>query len=135
VRVSGGSGGGSCATRVTLPPCEDWHVGYTVFRLEELDFASPRAGDQTRGIAGLSDAMTNMRANVWRYPPGTRGRRHREGVQEEVFVVLEGAVTMLLGDPSDRVELGSWSVAVVQPGTALQVRNDGDAEAVVLIDD
>jgi mannose-6-phosphate isomerase-like protein (cupin superfamily) len=108
-------------------------VGYTVFRLEELDFAPPRAGDQTRGIAGLSDALTNMRANVWRYPPGTRGRRHREGVQEEVFVVLEGAVTMLLGDPPERVELGPSSVAVVQPGTALQVRNESDAEAVVLI--
>jgi mannose-6-phosphate isomerase-like protein (cupin superfamily) len=108
-------------------------VGYTVFRRDELGFDPPRAGDQRRGIAGLSDAMTNMRANVWRYPPGVRGRRHAEGVQEEVFVVLEGALTMLLGDPPDRVELPASSVAVVQPGTPLQVRNDGDAEAVVLI--
>jgi mannose-6-phosphate isomerase-like protein (cupin superfamily) len=118
---------------VTVPPCEDPHVGYTVFHRGELEFAPPRAGDQSRGIAGLSDAMTNMRANVWRYLPGVRGRRHAEGVQEEVFVVLEGAVTMVLGDPPEQVELSASSVAVVQPGTPLQVRNDGDAEAVVLI--
>jgi mannose-6-phosphate isomerase-like protein (cupin superfamily) len=108
-------------------------MGYAVFRREALEFAPPRAGDQRRGISGLSDAMTNMRANVWRYPPGVRGRRHKEGVQEEVFVVLEGAVTMLLGDPHERVELSQSSVAVVQPGTALQVRNEGDEEAVLLI--
>jgi mannose-6-phosphate isomerase-like protein (cupin superfamily) len=108
-------------------------VGYAVFHQGELEFAPPRAGDQRRRIAGLSDAMTNMRANVWRYPPGTRGRRHKEGVQEEVFVVLEGAATMLLGDPPERVELSTGSVAVVQPGTPIQVRNEGDLEAVVLI--
>jgi mannose-6-phosphate isomerase-like protein (cupin superfamily) len=108
-------------------------VGYAVFRPGELDFSPPRAGDQTRGVAGLSEAMTNMRANVWRYPPGTRGRRHVEGVQEEVFVVLEGTATMDLGDPPDRFELPASSVAVVQPGTALQVRNEGDAEVVLLI--
>jgi mannose-6-phosphate isomerase-like protein (cupin superfamily) len=108
-------------------------VGYTVFPRDELEFGTPSAGDQTRGIARLSDAMTNMRANVWRYPPGTRGRRHKEGIQEEVFVVLEGTATMLLDDPPERVELAAGSVAVVQPGTALQVRNESEAEAVVLI--
>jgi mannose-6-phosphate isomerase-like protein (cupin superfamily) len=108
-------------------------VGYTVFRRDELEFSPPRAGDQSRGIAGLSEALTNMRANVWRYPPGTRGRRHKEGIQEEAFVVLEGVLTMLLGDPPERVELSASSVAVVQPDTPLQVRNDGDAELVVLI--
>jgi quercetin dioxygenase-like cupin family protein len=108
-------------------------VAYTVFRADELDFQPPRAGDQDRRIAGLSDAMTNMRANVWRYPPGVRGRRHREGVQEEIIVVLEGTPTLLLGDPPERVELTPSSVAVVQPATPRQVRNDGDGEAVVLI--
>jgi mannose-6-phosphate isomerase-like protein (cupin superfamily) len=108
-------------------------VAYTVFRRDELGFGPPRAGDQSRGIAGLSDAMTNMRANAWRYPPGTRGRRHSEGVQEEVFVVLEGTLTLLLGDPPERVELPTGSVAVVQPGTPLQVRNEGDADLVLVI--
>ena len=77
--------------------------------------------------------MTNMRANIWRIPPGSRGRRHAERVQEETFVALDGAPTLLLGDPPERVTLPQGSVAVVQPGTAIQVRNDSDADAVVLI--
>jgi quercetin dioxygenase-like cupin family protein len=74
-----------------------------------------------------------MRANVWRMPPGARGRRHRELVQEELFVALEGTVTLLLGDPAETVELPPGSLAVVEPETALQLANEGDEEAVVLI--
>lgn len=86
-------------------------MSYTVFRAGELEFTAPSGGDQSRGIARLSDAMTNMRANVWRYPPGTRGRRHAEIVQEEMFVVLEGTATLLLGDPPEAAELPAGSVA------------------------
>ena len=108
-------------------------MGYTVFRAGEVAFGPPSGGNPDRRIARLSDAMTNMRANVWRYPPGARGRRHAEGVQEEVFVVLEGAATLLLGDPPEAVELPTGSVAVVQPGTAIQVANRSDGETAILI--
>ena len=108
-------------------------MAYSIFRRDELDFQTPSGGDPMRGIARVSDAMTQMRGNVWRYPRGTRGRRHAERVQEEVFVVLEGSPTLLLGDPPERVELTRGSFAVVAPGTALQVRNDGGEDAVVLI--
>jgi quercetin dioxygenase-like cupin family protein len=77
--------------------------------------------------------MTQMRANVWRLPAGSRGRRHAERVQEETFVVLEGTATLALGDPAEMRELPPGSIAIVQPGTAIQVRNDGADEAVVLI--
>ena len=46
-----------------------------------------------------------MRANIWRLPAGARGGRHIEHAQEEMFVVLEGTATLLLGDPPERVEL------------------------------
>ena len=108
-------------------------VGYTVFRADELEWSEPSGGDKRRAIARLSEAMQNMRANVWRLPPGTRGRRHAERVQEELFVALEGTPTLLLGDPPERVELPEGSVAVVEPGTAIQVRNAADGDAVVLI--
>lgn len=108
-------------------------MGYSVFRADELEFQPPRAGDQDRRIAGLSDAMTQMRANLWRYPKGTRGRRHADRVQEEVFVVVEGTPSMHLGEPPERVELTPGSVVVVQPGTPLQLRNDGEADAVLFI--
>jgi mannose-6-phosphate isomerase-like protein (cupin superfamily) len=108
-------------------------VGFSIFRSDEREWSTPSAGDQTRGIVRLSDAMTQMRANVWRLPPGTRGRRHAERVQEEIFVVLGGTATLALGDPPERVDLPTGSVAVVEPGTALQVRNEGEAETTVLI--
>jgi mannose-6-phosphate isomerase-like protein (cupin superfamily) len=74
-----------------------------------------------------------MRANIWRLPPGARGGRHVEHVQEEMFVVLEGTATLLLGDPLERVELPCGSVAVVETETSRQLRNEGDAELAILI--
>lgn len=108
-------------------------MGFTLFRRDEVEFTPPSGGDQTRGILRLSDALSQMRANVWRLPPGSRGRRHAERVQEEMFVVLEGTVTLALGDPPETTELRQGSIAVVEPGTAIQVRNEGAEEAVVLI--
>jgi mannose-6-phosphate isomerase-like protein (cupin superfamily) len=108
-------------------------VSFTIFRADEREWSTPSGGDQTRGILRLSDAMAQMRANVWRVPPGSKGRRHAERVQEEVFVVLDGTATLALGDPAERFELPSGSVAVVEPGTALQVLNESDGEATILI--
>jgi uncharacterized cupin superfamily protein len=108
-------------------------VGFTLFRSDDVEFTTPSGGDQTRGILRLSDAMSQMRANVWRLPPGSRGRRHAERVQEELFVVLEGTVTLALGDPPEMTELSRGSIAVVEPGTAIQVRNEGAEQAEVLI--
>ena len=109
-------------------------VSYTVFHYDELEFRAPSRGDQSRGIAPLSEALRNMRANIWRLPPGIRGARHLEHVQEEMFVVLDGTATMLLGgDPPERIELTRGSVCVVNSETALQLRNESDAETTVLI--
>jgi len=84
-------------------------------------------------VARLSDSMTKARANVWRYPPGAKGKRHADPVQEEVFVVVEGTPSMFLGEPPERVELSPGSVVVVEPGTPLQLWNNGEAEAVFFI--
>jgi mannose-6-phosphate isomerase-like protein (cupin superfamily) len=74
-----------------------------------------------------------MRGNVWRYPAGSHGRRHAEKAQEETFVVLAGSPSILLGDPPERVPLETGSVVVVQPGTPLQIHNDGEDEAMLFI--
>jgi quercetin dioxygenase-like cupin family protein len=108
-------------------------VGYTVFRSDEREWSEPSGGDPSRGIVRLSDAMSQMRANVWRLPAGARGRRHTERIQEEVFVALDGTPTLALDDPAERIELPAGSIAVVEPGTAIQVLNESDAEATILI--
>jgi mannose-6-phosphate isomerase-like protein (cupin superfamily) len=115
-------------------------MGYHVIRAGDHSFEQRpapqgRENDPSRLASDLSTAaeLQHSRARLWRYPPGTRGRRHADHAQEEVFVVLSGTLTMHLGDPAERVELPPESVVAVEPGTALQVRNDGADEAVVFI--
>jgi mannose-6-phosphate isomerase-like protein (cupin superfamily) len=109
-------------------------VGYTVFHAGELEWAPRREGDP-RLVSELSDAMTRSRANLFRYPPGAIGRRHSDPVQEEVFVVLDGTLTIHMGEGDDpeRHELERGSVLVVQPGTALQLSNRGGEELRLFI--
>ena len=92
-------------------------------------------GQAPRSYAEITDKaeLKNSRARVWRYPPRTRGRRHADKVQEEVFVVISGRLTMLLGDPPERVDVGPESVVAVEPRTPLQVRNETDEELVLYI--
>jgi mannose-6-phosphate isomerase-like protein (cupin superfamily) len=54
-------------------------------------------------------------------------------VQEEVFVVVSGTLTMLLGEEPERVDLGPGSVVAVEPMTPLQMRNETDEELVVFV--
>jgi mannose-6-phosphate isomerase-like protein (cupin superfamily) len=92
-------------------------------------------GEAARLAADITDAaqLQQSRARVWRYPAHTRGRRHADHAQEEVFVVLSGTLTMLLGDPPERFDLPPTSVVAVDPMTPLQVRNETDAELVLFI--
>jgi mannose-6-phosphate isomerase-like protein (cupin superfamily) len=113
-------------------------VGYHVADAAKVEWGErdPTVeGHPKRTFAEITDAaeLKNSRARVWRYPPGTRGRRHADKVQEEVFVVISGRMTMLLGDPPDRIDVGPQSVVAVEPNTPLQVRNETDDELVVYI--
>jgi len=47
--------------------------------------------------------------------------------------VLDGNALIDLGDPPERLELPRGSVYVVQPGTPLQLRNDGDEDVLLFI--
>jgi quercetin dioxygenase-like cupin family protein len=107
--------------------------GYTVIRPGDFEFTPPSKGDQTRRVMRLSELLDQSRANIWKMPPSTRGRRHREKTQEEIFVSLQGAATLLLGEPPISVELTPGSIALVKPGTPVQLANDGGEDAVVLI--
>ena len=111
-----------------------WHVA-DASTIEWVERDPTVEGQAKRSLAEITDAaqLKNSRGRVWRYPAGTRGRRHADKVQEEVFVVISGQLTMLLGDPPERVDVGPQSVVAVEPNTPLQVRNEGDEELVVYI--
>jgi mannose-6-phosphate isomerase-like protein (cupin superfamily) len=109
-------------------------VGYTIFHVDELEWHPRREGDARLSVE-LSHAMTKSRANLFRYPPGSVGRRHIDPVQEEVFVVLDGTLTVHMGEGEEpeRHELERGSVMIVQPGTALQLSNTHDDEVRLFI--
>lgn len=115
-------------------------MGYHVVRagdhaFEERPSPTGREDQAARLAADVTTAaaLKESRARLWRYPPGTRGRRHADEIQEEVFVVLSGTLTMLLGEPPEKFELPPESVVAVEPKTPLQLRNDTDTEVVVFI--
>jgi quercetin dioxygenase-like cupin family protein len=109
-------------------------VGFTIHHAGDLEWR-PRGENDPRSVAPLSDSLTKSRANLWRYPRGSVGKRHSDPIQEEVFVVLDGTLTVHLGegDDPDRHELARGSVLVVQPGTPLQLSNTGDEELRLFI--
>jgi len=112
-------------------------VGYHVVhagehRYEERPNVEGEAARLAADVTGAAQ-LQSSRARVWRYPPHTRGRRHADHAQEEVFVVVSGTLTMLLGDPPERFDLPPTSVAAVEPMTPLQVRNESDGELVLFI--
>jgi mannose-6-phosphate isomerase-like protein (cupin superfamily) len=112
-------------------------VGYHVAHAGEHDYVErPNVEEEAPRLAAditSSAQLQRSRARVWRYPPHTRGRRHADHAQEEVFVVVSGTLTMLLGEPPERVDLPPTSVVAVEPRTPLQVRNEGDEELVLFI--
>jgi mannose-6-phosphate isomerase-like protein (cupin superfamily) len=113
-------------------------VGYQIADAAEFEWEDrpPAAeGQQPRQAADVTGAagLQQSRGRIWRYPAGTRGRRHADKAQEEVFVVISGRLTMALGDPPERIDVGPQSVVAVQPGTPLQARNESDEELVLYI--
>jgi len=112
-------------------------MGYHWVSVDDLVYEDRpfKEGQLPRRAADVTTAveLKQSRARLWRYPPGSVGRRHRDHAQEEVFVVISGTLTMLLGDAPERVDLGPGSVVAVEPMTALQMRNETDEEIVVFV--
>ncbi len=112
-------------------------MAYTVVHQSELTYTQrPSAGaGPARERASLTEALglEQSRANLWRLPAGASGVRHVEGAQEEVFLVLEGEVTMLLGEPPETVTIATGDAVKAAPETEIQVQNRSDAPARLLV--
>jgi mannose-6-phosphate isomerase-like protein (cupin superfamily) len=111
-------------------------MGYDVVHAAELQWEErePLHGQAPRAQASLTDAakLEHSRARMWRYPAHTRGRRHLDPDQEEIFVPLRGTLTMLLGEPPERVDLSVGDFLAVHRGTPMQARNESDEDVVFL---
>jgi quercetin dioxygenase-like cupin family protein len=91
--------------------------------------------EPARHVAELSElaGFAHTRANLWRYEPGAKGRRHRHPFQEETFVVLAGTLTMYLGDPPERHDVPPGGLIHVEPHTPLQTVNHGEEDLLVYV--
>jgi mannose-6-phosphate isomerase-like protein (cupin superfamily) len=112
-------------------------VAHHVVHLSELEWTTRdhEPGEAPRHVAALTElgGLEHTRANLWRYEPGAKGRRHRDLVQEETFVPVSGTLTMYLGEPPERVDVAPGGIVHVGAGTELQVANHGDEELLVFI--
>jgi quercetin dioxygenase-like cupin family protein len=89
-------------------------------------------GTEPRAYAQITEPakLAESRARMWRYPAHTRGRRHIDPDQEEVFVPLRGTLTLLLEDPPQRVDVGPGGLVAVHAGTPIQARNETDDDVL-----
>jgi uncharacterized cupin superfamily protein len=91
-----------------------------------LGYARPMGATQiSLNVRVLEPGMAHV-------PPGgdpARGHSHR--TIEEIYFVLDGELTLKLGD--DVVTLGARDAALIPPQTPRAVRNDSDAPASLLM--
>ena len=110
-------------------------MAFRVIRTDELEWITRphEPGEPARHVAELSEraGFAHTRANLWRYEPGAKGRRHEHTSQEETFVVLAGTLSMYLGEPPERHDVPPGGLIHVEPGTPLQSANHGDVDLLV----
>jgi len=110
-------------------------VPHDVVHAEALEWEErePMFGQPPRLFAPITEnaQLTQSRARMWRYPAHTRGRRHIDPDQEEVFLPLRGTLTVLVEDPPQRVDVEPGGLVVVHAGTPLQLRNETDDEVLL----
>lgn len=110
-------------------------MAFRVIRHDDPEWITRDHGrdEPARHVAELSElaGFAHTRANIWRYEPGAKGRRHRHALQEETFVALAGTLTMYLGEPPQRHDVTTGGLIHVDPGTPLQTANHGNVDLLV----
>src|SRR5260221_1278355 len=110
-------------------------VAFRVIRPDDLEWTTREhePDEAPRHVAGLSDlaGFAHTRANLWRYEPRAQGRRHKDMLQEETFVVIRGTLSMYLGEPPERHDVEPGGVVHVEAATPLQIVNHGEEELLL----
>ena len=112
-------------------------MAYHVIRPDDLEWVTRPAepGEARRHVAGLTEraGLRHSRESIWRFEPGAKGKRHREPVQDETYVVVRGTLTMYLGDPPERHQLGQGDIVHVDAETPRQSVNETDEDVFVFV--
>ncbi len=111
---------------------------YTLLRAADApDFTGDAPGafigyGRPLGSEQLAVNLRVLEAHTAHVPPGgdpSRGHSHR--TIEEIYLVLEGELTLKLGD--DVLTLGPRDAVLIPPATPRAARNDTDARAAFLM--
>nr|WP_303650200.1 cupin domain-containing protein [Halalkalicoccus sp. NIPERK01] len=71
-----------------------------------------------------------MRPSVWEYAAGESNNRHRQGEQEELYVVLSGSFEMEI--EGERIDLAEGDVIVVEPDAWRRLTAREDSRLLVV---
>ena len=105
--------------------------GYRVLRAEDAFWRpSNQMGVLNTDLAKQLEA-TELGARLWRLAPGQASTKHRHEKQSELYVLLEGTGRVRIGD--EALTLSPLAALLVEPGTARQLFNDTDADALWLV--
>lgn len=91
-----------------------------------LDFATPERFQLLRRELGV----TTFGLNMILLRPGQRGRIHTHERQEEVFLVLDGRLTIVTDDGEQDFE--QWEIMRVAPHVRRQLVNRGPGDVAIL---
>jgi uncharacterized cupin superfamily protein len=92
----------------------------------KLDFATDERFQLLRRELGV----TTFGLNLIVLKPGQRGRIHRHRHQEEVFLVLDGRLTLVV--EGDERDLEQWDIIRVAPHVRRQLVNRGPDDVALL---
>ncbi len=108
----------------------------SVERLDALPLTPSRArasGEPLGEVAALGPGLSHLRVHVERLAPGRRSSRpHHHTAREECVLVLEGAVTLVLGDSRREVQAGELA-SLPAGGPAHVIVNEAADAARLLV--
>ena len=81
-------------------------------------------------VGSVSSGASQLYMGVGTVPPRAGTPRHLHEVDEEILYVLDGEITVVLGDETHTVMTGG--TAFIPPGTWMQVTNNSERPARVL---
>jgi len=91
---------------------------------------SNQMGVLNTDLAKQLEAQT-LGARLWRLAAGQASTRHRHAEQAELYLLLEGAGRIRVGD--ETLALEPLSAVLVEPDIVRQLFNDTDADALWLV--
>lgn len=107
-------------------------MGYETARKTDVESVVP---EEAGGMWFLKESLESdhLGFSVFELEPGAQGMKHDESDsgQEEIYYVVEGSVTVAVGDES--VDLGPEEAIRIDPGETRQVTNDGDERATLVL--